>query len=143
VNIDKARIRGLEAVASTRLAGWDLAGNLSTLDPQNPGHDANRGNQLPRRAKLMAPLDADRAYGAWRLGSSLYGESRRYDDLANTQALGGYVTLDLRAAYALRRGWSLEGKLANLLDKDYQTARLFNEDGRNAMLTVRYAPAGR
>ena len=143
VNIDKARIHGLEAVASTRLAGWDLAGNLSTLDPENRGHDANRGNQLPRRAKLMARLDADRAFGAWRLGTSIYGEGRRYDDLANTHALGGYVTLDLRAAYALRRDWSLEGKLANLLDKDYRTARLFNQDGRNLMFTVRYAPAGR
>jgi vitamin B12 transporter len=142
VNIDKARIRGLEAIASTRLAGWDLAANLSALDPENRGHDANRGNQLPRRAKLMVRLDADRAVGAWRLGASVYGEGRRYDDLANRHALGGYVTLDLRAAYTLRRGWSLEGKLANLLDKDYRTARLFNQDGRNAMLTVRYAPAG-
>jgi vitamin B12 transporter len=143
VNIDKARIRGLEAIASTRLAGWDLAGNLSTLDPENRGHDANRGNQLPRRAKLMARLDADRAVGAWRLGTSLYGEGRRYDDLANTRSLGGYVTLDLRAAYAVHRDWTLEGKLANLLDKDYRTARLFNQDGRNLMFTVRYAPAGR
>lgn len=143
VNIDKARIRGVEVIASTRLAGWDLATNLSALDPENRGHDANRGNRLPRRAKFMTRLDADRAIGAWRLGTSVYGEGRRYDNLANTQSLGGYVTLDLRAAYTLRRDWSLEGKLANLLDKDYQTARLFNQDGRNVMFTVRYAPAGR
>ncbi len=143
VNVDKARIRGLEAVASTRLAGWDLAGNLSALEPENTGHDANRGNQLPRRAKLMGRLDADRAMGAWRLGASVYGEGRRYDDLANTHPLGAYMTLDLRAAYAVHRDWTLEGKLANLLDKDYQTARLFNQDGRNVMFTVRYAPGGR
>jgi len=143
VNVDKARIRGLEAVASTRLAGWDLAGNLSALEPENTGHDANRGNQLPRRAKLMGRLDADRAMGAWRLGASVYGEGRRYDDLANTHPLGAYMTLDLRAAYAVHRDWTLQGKLANLLDKDYQTARLFNQDGRNVMFTVRYAPGGR
>lgn len=143
VNVDKARIRGVEAIAGTQLAGWDLAANLSAMDPQNTGHDANRGNQLPRRANLMGRLDADRAIGAWRLGASIYGEGRRYDDLANTQSLGGYMALDLRAAYALHRDWSLEGKLANLLDKDYQTARLFNEDGRNVMFSVRYAPAGR
>jgi len=143
VNVDKARIRGLEAVASTQLAGWDLAGNLSALEPENTGHDANRGNQLPRRAKLMGRLDADRAMGAWRLGASVYGEGRRYDDLANTHPLGAYMTLDLRAAYAVHRDWTLEGKLANLLDKDYQTARLFNQDGRNVMFTVRYAPGGR
>ena len=143
INIDQARIRGLEAVASTQLAGWDLAGNLSALEPENTSHDANRGNQLPRRAKLMGRLDADRTAGAWRVGTSVYGEGRRYDDLANTRALGGYVTLDLRAAYAVHRDWSLEGKLANLLDKDYRTARLFNQDGRNVMFTVRYAPAER
>ena len=143
VNIDKTRIRGLEAIASTRLAGWDLAANLSVLDPENRGQDANRGNQLPRRAKLLGRLDADRSLGAWRLGASLYGEGRRYDDIANTTELGGYVTFDLRAAYALTRNWSLEGKLANALDKHYRTAGLFNQDGRNAMLTVRYAPPAR
>ena len=42
----------------------------------------------------------------------------------------------------MHRDWTLEGKLANLLDKDYRTARLFNQDGRNVMFTVRYAPAG-
>jgi vitamin B12 transporter len=141
VNIAKARIRGAEAITSTQWAGWDLAANVSALDPENRGHDANRGNQLPRRAKLMGRLDADRSLGRWRLGTSLYGEGKRYDDLANRHRLGGFVTVDLRAAYALGQDWSLEGKLANLLDKDYQTARLFNQDGRNAMLTVRYAPS--
>ncbi|HCO42972.1 MAG TPA: TonB-dependent vitamin B12 receptor [Gammaproteobacteria bacterium] len=143
VNIDKTRIRGLEAIASTRLAGWDLAANLSVLDPENRGQDANRGNQLPRRAKLLGRLDADRSLGAWRIGASLYGEGKRYDDIANTTELGGYVTFDLRATYALTRDWSLEGKLANALDKHYRTANLFNQDGRNAMLTVRYAPPAR
>ena len=140
VNIAKARIRGLEAIANTRLAGWDLAANASLLDPENRGHDANRGNWLPRRAKQMARLDADRRFGRWRLGTSLYGEGKRYDDLANRHRLGGFVTVDLRLAYALTRDWTLEGKLANALDKGYQTARLFEQDGRNAMLTVRYTP---
>ena len=141
VNIAKARIRGLEAIASTQFAGWDLSANMSALDPENRGHDANRGNWLPRRAKLMGEIDADRRFGAWRVGATLRGEGKRYDDLANQHRLGGFVTADLRLAYALHRDWTLEGKLANLLDKGYQTARLYEQDGRNAMLTVRYAPA--
>lgn len=142
VNIAKARIRGLEAIASTQFAGWDVSTNLTTLDPTNRGHDANRGNWLPRRARLMGEIDADRRFGAWRVGATLHGEGKRYDDLANRHPLGGFVTADLRLAYALNRDWTLEGKLANLLDKDYRTARLYNQDGRNAMLTVRYTPAG-
>jgi vitamin B12 transporter len=142
VNIAKARIRGLEAIASTEFAGWDLSANLSVLDPENRGHDANRGNWLPRRAKQMGEIDADRRFGAWRVGATLRGEGKRYDDLANRHRLGGFVTADLRLAYVLHRDWTLEGKLANLLDKGYQTARLFEQDGRNGMLTLRYAPAG-
>ncbi len=141
VNVDQARIRGLEALVSTRLAGWDVAANVSALDPENRSNGANRGNQLPRRAKLMARLDLDRSRGAWRVGTTVYGEGQRYDDLANTHSLGSYLTLDLRAAYSLGANWTLEGKLANLLNKDYRTARLFNEDGRNVMFTVRYSPA--
>ena len=139
-NIAKARIRGLEAVAGVQVAGWDLSANLTALDPENRGHDADRGNQLPRRAKLMGRIDADRAIGRWRLGASLYGERERYDDLANNAPMGGFVTADLRLAFALDRAWTVEGKLANLFDKNYETARLFDEDGRNVLLTLRYAP---
>ena len=141
VNIDKARIRGLEGVASTTLGDWDLAANASLMDPQNRGRDGNRGNQLPRRAKFFGRLDADGRFGHWRPGLSLYGEGRRYDDIANRYRLGGFVTVDMRLAYAFERDWTLEGKVANLLDKHYETARLFYEDGRNVMLTVRYTPA--
>jgi vitamin B12 transporter len=31
-------------------------------------------------------------------------------------------------------------RLSNLLDKDYETARFFNQDDRNFFLTLRYAP---
>ena len=142
-NIAKTRIRGAEAVLGTTLGGWNLAINLTALDPENRGEGANRGNQLPRRAKLMGRIDADRALGRWRLGASLYGEGKRYDDLANNQSMGGFVTLDMRLAFAIDDDWTVEGKLANLLDKDYQTARLYREDGRNALLSVRYTPSAR
>ncbi|GAB4350138.1 MAG: TonB-dependent vitamin B12 receptor [Immundisolibacter sp.] len=142
VNIAKARIRGLEAIARTEWAGWTLTANLSVLDPDNRGHGVNRGNWLPRRAKRMGELDVDRRLGHWRVGATLHGEGKRYDDIANTTELGGFVTADLRLAYAVHRDWTVEGKLANLLDKRYQTARLFEQDGRNAMLTVRFTPTG-
>ena len=34
VNVDTARIRGVEFIASTRIAAWDLRGNLTLLDPE-------------------------------------------------------------------------------------------------------------
>lgn len=139
-NLDRARILGLEAQASTRLWGFDIAANLSLIDPENLSEGANNGNRLPRRAQTMFRFDVDRSVGPVRVGTTVYGEGRRFDDVANTQRLAGYVTVDLRASVDLYRGLSLEGRVANLLNKQYQTARFFYQDDLNFFLTVRYAP---
>jgi len=139
-NLDRARILGLEAQAATRLWGFDIAANLSLVDPENLGEGANRGNRLPRRAQTMFRFDLDRAVGPVRVGTTVYGEGQRFDDVANTQRLAGYVTVDLRASVDLYRGLSVEGRVANLLNKQYETARFFNQDDLNFFLTLRYAP---
>ena len=38
------------------------------------------------------------------------------------------------------KNWILEGRVSNLLDKNYETARFFNQDDRNFFLTLCYAP---
>ncbi len=88
----------------------------------------------------MFRFDLDRDLGRFRIGTTVHGEGRRFEDIQNTQRLGGYVTVDLRAVLELDKNWSLEGRVSNLLDKDYETARLFNQDDRNFFLTVRYTP---
>ena len=139
-NINAAEIYGLEATASTRLWDWDLSANLSLLRPENRSDDANKGNLLPRRAEQMWRLDGDRQFGRWRFGLSVYGEGRRFDDLANDRRMGGYVLVDARLSFELYKGLQLEGKVANLLNKDYETAERFNQDSTNLFFTVRYAP---
>ncbi len=139
-NIDRARIRGLEATLGTRLGGWDLNASLTLLDPRNEGGGANDGNVLPRRARQSLRLDADRDFGRYRLGATLVAAGRRYDDLANTRELDAYATLDLRAEYALAKDWRLQGRIENLFDTDYQTAAFYNQPGRGLYLTLRYQP---
>jgi vitamin B12 transporter len=139
-NVDRARILGLEAQASTRLFGFDLASTLSLLDPENQGEGKNRGNRLARRSQTQFRFDIDRAVGPARLGATVHGEGRRFDDAANLHRLNGFVTVDLRAAVNIYKGLSLEGRLANLLDEHYETARFYHQDGRNFLLTLRYQP---
>ncbi|MBA1331336.1 hypothetical protein QQ73_09280, partial [Candidatus Endoriftia persephone str. Guaymas] len=50
-NIDQARIRGLEAIVSTQIGGWNLDTNLTLLEPENRSSGTNNGKLLPRRAK--------------------------------------------------------------------------------------------
>jgi vitamin B12 transporter len=139
-NVDEARILGLEAVASTQIWGWDVAANLSLIDPENRGEGANKGNVLPRRAEQMFRLDLDRAFGRFTAGLTVYGEGRRFDDLENTRRLAGYVLVDLRAGVEVYKDLFLEGKVGNVLDKEYETADFFNQDDTNLFVTLRYQP---
>ena len=140
VNVDKARIRGLEAVADTRVLGADIAAALTLMDPENRGNGVNQGNQLTRRPKQSLRLDIDRRFAPVSVGATLVAESKRYDDLANNRKLDSYATVDLRAEYAFHRDWRVSAKVNNVLDKDYETAEFYPQDGRNYFVTVHYRP---
>ena len=135
-----ARIRGLEADWKIRLADWDIRANLTLQDPENTANTTNNGKVLNRRAQQSLRLDLDRSLGAWTLGSTLRGEGKRYDNLANTTKLGGYGLIDLRAEYRLAKNWRLHAKVENLFDKDYETTAGYNQPGRGLYLTLRYQP---
>lgn len=139
-NIDKAIIKGLEAVLSTQIKGWQFNGNLTFMDPENRASDTNNGNILPRRAEQSFRLDADRGFGKYRLGAMLLAEGERFDDLGNTRKLDSYVKFDLRAEYELSKHWRLQGRIENLFNEQYETAAFFNQPGRNFFATVRYQP---
>ncbi|HEY0504078.1 MAG TPA: TonB-dependent vitamin B12 receptor [Lysobacter sp.] len=142
-NIDRARIRGVEVVAGTELAGWDLRTSLTWLDPRNDGDNPNHDNLLPRRAKQVGRIDADRGFGRFSVGASVSGAGERYDNLANTTRMGGYGLADLRAGWAFDDAWSLQASVANVFDKRYETAALYNQPGRTWLLTLRYQPVVR
>jgi vitamin B12 transporter len=140
VNIDEARIRGLEGQVGMQLADWNVSAAATIMDPDNRSDGANKGNQLTRRPKRTFRLDVDRQFGQWSIGSTFVAESKRYDDLANTRELGGFGTLDMRAGYEVFKSWMLEASANNLFDKDYQTVEYFEQDGRNYFVSLNYRP---
>ncbi len=140
VNVNNARIRGLEVQAGVSLAGWQTRANLTFMDPENRSDNADRGNVLPRRARQSLRLDADREFGRFGVGASVLAAGKRYDDLANRTPLDRYVTADLRGHYKITENWLLRARAENLLDRDYETAAFFNQPGRSLFLTLAYAP---
>jgi len=139
-NINQARIRGLEVILAAQLESWDFATNFTLLDPENRSNGTNRGNALPRRAKQSFRLDASSHVGQYTVGTTLFAENKRYDDLANTRELSGYATVELRVEYELAKDWLLQARVENLFDKDYETAAFFNQPGRGLYMTLRYQP---
>jgi vitamin B12 transporter len=139
-NIDRAKIRGAELAGDTSIGEWRLSGNATWLSPENGGHGTTDGNLLPRRARRTGNVAIDRDFGALSVGASVFASGYRYDDLANRQRLGGYALTDLRLAYAFDPAWKVELSAKNIFDRRYETARWYNQPGRNWMLTLRYQP---
>ena len=136
-NIQEARLRGAELRVDSKLFGWDIGASASWLDPE----DRTTGNDLARRARETARIDVDRGFGKFRLGFTGVAQGARYDDLANRRRIGGHATLDLRAEYVFADDWTLQGRIANAFDKDYQTAAFYNQPGREFFVTLRYRRA--
>ncbi len=139
-NIGKARIRGGEAIVGTQLFGFDMQAQLTLMNPENRSQGSNSGNLLPRRAEQVFRFDLDRRFDDFSIGASVLAEGRRFDDLANSRRLSGYVTFDLRAEYTLFDQLTAQAKVNNVLDKQYQTAAGYDADGLNLFFTLSYTP---
>jgi vitamin B12 transporter len=137
-NIDQVLIRGVEAQVSASIGQWQSATSLTLLDPKNDSGGDDDGNLLPRRSRQSLRFDLDREFGAYGLGLSFLAEGKRYYDLANTQKLGGFGTMDLRASYRINSDWRIQGRLENLFDKTYETAKFYNQPGRSFYLKLSY-----
>ncbi|WP_372656862.1 TonB-dependent receptor domain-containing protein [Hydrogenophaga sp.] len=135
-NTASAQYTGLTLSASKRLDGVNLSGSLDFLQPE----DLSTGKQLARRAKRMATLAADTRVADWQLGAELQLVGARYDDAANTNRLRGYGLLNLHASTPLGKDWTLLGRVDNLGDVAYQTARGYAMAGRTVYLGLKWMP---
>jgi vitamin B12 transporter len=140
-NTDQARIQGIEAQGTARTGPWTATLTATWLDPRNRTPDsANFNHLLPGRARETARLELGRQLARWRLTARLNAAGRRFDDLANSAPLAGYTTLDALLEWAPSHEWAVLLRVANLTDRHYELALYYPQDGRNYLLTVRYAP---
>jgi vitamin B12 transporter len=140
-NIPRVKVDGISASVDAVLGAWTLAGSIDSINPVNATEGtANFGRFLPRRVQESGRLALDWRGGAFTLGSTLQAFGARYENANNSTRLGGYATLDLRAEWALARDWALAAKLNNAFGKTYETVLGYNQPGREAYLTLRWAP---
>ena len=133
-NVDKAQIDGIEGEVSTQVFGWNNSLSMALLSPRDRVTNLN----LARRSSQTLSYDVSRAFDAVDVGAHVLAQGSRFDDRANQTEVGGFVTVDLRAAYHVNKNWVLSAKLNNLLDKQYQTVDTYNNFGRNFFFTIHY-----
>ncbi|BBI74906.2 TonB-dependent receptor [Vreelandella aquamarina] len=133
-NVNNARIRGAELSSGVEVNDWVLQAAYTYLDPE----DQETGNRLARRASQSVRLDADRELGDWSLGGSLVAQGYRYDNTSNTQRLGGYGLVNLRAGWQFAPLWTARVTVENAFDKEYETSRDYINAGRAGFLSVHF-----
>lgn len=136
-NVSQALLQGLSLKGSMRLGPMHLS---ATLDLQAP-KDASTGLLLPRRAQQFGTVRAGTEWAGWQLGAAVQASGRRFDDPANTQALGGYALLNLDAGCAINREWRLQLNVDNAFNRAHETARTYASTPRTVLLGLRYSPA--
>jgi vitamin B12 transporter len=135
-NIGKARLEG------GTLTGRHSMGNITlhgSLDLQNH-KDESTGKYLVLRAKRHGTMGFDHKLGKLTWGADILASGSRFNDEDNTQKLGGYTTVSLRADYRLDRDFTLFAKAGNIFDRDYELRRDYATAGRTLFVGVRYQP---
>ncbi len=135
-NVSRARLEGLTLAYGGRFGEWTLHGTYDWLNATNQ----DSGQHLGRRARHKARVALEKDWGALQTGIELSAVGKRHDRNDETGALPGHAVLDLSVRHALSRTLTLEGRLNNLLDKQYETARDYAAPGFNAFLGIRYRP---
>ena len=137
-NIDRARMQGWSLGYTADIAGWQLAATYEHLDAQD-----SQGERITRRTpEHQATLAVDKTWGAWKFGANALYVGKRTDSVYGKGMvdLKAYTTLDAYAEYQFAKNWSLQARVANLINKHYETAYGYNQRGRAGFLTLKWAP---
>lgn len=134
-NVDSARLKGWSLGYSTAWQGWSLAARYEHLDARD-GYGARMTDRLPEH---QATLSLDKRIGAWKFGASALYAGQRTDQRGQV-ALASYTTVDAYAEYQFAKDWSAQARIANLTDKNYETAYGYNQRGRAGFVTLKWTP---
>jgi vitamin B12 transporter len=135
-NTGSAQYQGVTLAGGTRWENVILGASLDLQRPEN----LLTGKRLARRPEQMATLTADSRVGRWTVGGEVQLVGERYNDAANLQSLAGYGLVNVSASTALAKEWTLLGRIDNLGDRDYETARGYAVAGRSVYVGVKWAP---
>ena len=126
-NIQQAALRGIEAIMQ-----W-VPSESSQFSIQYTLTDAvnqDTGLELPRRPRHKASLRFSRQVDPrLRINADLRYVGRRFDNTANTAALGGYLLVQLAGVYDYSPRTRLFVRVENLLDREYEESAGFGTAG--------------
>ncbi len=131
INVDSARIRGLELSARQKLGSvLSLAANYTLLSAR----DETRDRDLPERPRHALNMEATLEQGNWQYALRMEASSKQLAYEANTEhTLDRFALWHFGLRYQLNAQWRLQAGVDNLADHDFKrdvSTFAYNERGR-------------
>ena len=138
-NVARAEAEGVEFTLALRPAdALTLTANYSYIDTENRSIGVNFGNDLARRPKQTASVDADYRFAfGLSVGGTVTMVGDSFDEASNTTRLDGYALAGVRAELPIGERFAVYGRVDNLTDSRYQTIAGYGNYGRAAYGGVR------
>jgi vitamin B12 transporter len=138
-NVKRSRARGLELTGSAHWNVLFVEGNYSWVKAEDRSDNAVfYGRQLARVPRHLANVE-----GGFELASGLRASvaarysGRSFNSAGTTEVLDDYWLVDLRAQWRLAEALTLQARVENVADKEYQTTSGYNSLGRTVYLGLR------
>ena len=136
-----ATIKGLEWTGNITTGPVEHHLTLQYVDPR----DDETNQVLARRAKQQVKYEVTgQVYSlGWNIAYQYMGQryDNDYDETTNTSSrvkVGGVSLWDVGLSYPVTSHLTVRGKIANLFDKDYETAYGYQTAGREYTLSGSY-----
>jgi len=133
-NIGQATITGSELVYEFLGQHWSARAGVTVQNPRDDVSDT----QLSRRSKKLYDLMVKYSGNNYGIGISAHYSGDRPDSPYSTLVLDPYTLVTLHADYRFTQSLSLNLRIENLTDEDYQLAYGYNTPGRSAYAELRY-----
>ncbi len=131
-NINEANIRGAQLTYEFSGAGYSLRADVVKQRAEN-GAD---GSRLLRRADKSLSLKLLKNIGQHSIGISMLANGDR-EDYGGVQ-LPGYALTNLTGQFRVAQRWTINTRIQNILNVNYQTAAGFNMEARSLYVDVGY-----
>ena len=133
ININRAAIDGVELEYHLAQGGLSVDGNATWQNAR----DAGTGEPLLRRPDRKINVSLGYRFENKSSLSLQTSAFSRRPDFGGVQ-LPGYALVDILASAPLAGGWTIEGRIENLNDRDYNLVDGYNTPGRSGLLSLRW-----
>jgi len=135
-NVGQTRIKGIELGYKFARGPWQANAEAIFQNPKNEDDDT----LLLRRAKRSLTASVVYTKGPYRVGADMLTTSKRED--ASNVTLAPYTTINLNAGYAFAKDWTIQARLENVFDEEYELVSDYTTPGRTMLVELRFSPKG-